>query len=100
MNKTREGVRVAGRGGHARSAAETFTCGGCPSTWTGTSRAHCSACHRTFSGVHLFDAHRRNGRCLHPAYVTDQRGERLMYQRGGLWRGRELSSEDKRRIWG
>lgn len=32
-----------------------ITCGGCPSTWTALGAAHCSACHRTFSNVGLFD---------------------------------------------
>lgn len=50
-----------------------FTCSGCPTTWTGASRAHCSGCHRTFSSVTAFDAHRfapsqtRPGTCTDPA---------------------------------
>ncbi|MBN9740466.1 hypothetical protein DMP23_04990 [Amycolatopsis sp. A1MSW2902] len=44
----------------------TLTCGGCPNTWTGVSRAHCSACHRTFGGVVGFDKHRHEGRCRDP----------------------------------
>lgn len=31
------------------------------------SQAHCGACHRTFGGVHGFDAHRRRGECVNPA---------------------------------
>lgn len=49
------------------------TCGGCDSTWAGeTRRAHCSACHRTFSNAKLFDRHRkglnfaRANRCYSP----------------------------------
>jgi len=35
------------------------TCGGCDNTWAGeTRRAHCSACHRTFSNIKSFDVHR------------------------------------------
>lgn len=36
-----------------------FSCGGCDNTWTGANTAHCSACHRTFSGPTLFDKHRQ-----------------------------------------
>jgi hypothetical protein len=30
-------------------------------------QAHCSVCHRTFSGVTGFDRHRKNGQCLEPS---------------------------------
>jgi hypothetical protein len=29
-------------------------------------QCHCSACHETFSGITLFDRHRRNGECRRP----------------------------------
>jgi hypothetical protein len=45
--------------------------GACGSWWTGASRAHCPACHRTFSGESAADRHRIgtpgvDRRCLHP----------------------------------
>jgi len=39
----------------------------CGSRWAGSSTAHCGACHRTFTGVAPFDAHRRGGACTEPA---------------------------------
>lgn len=33
-------------------------CGECPATWWGLAMAHCRACHRTFTGVTAFSAHR------------------------------------------
>ena len=74
-----------------------FTCSGCDSTWTGTSRAHCSAdgCHRTFAGATLFDAHRyaasaRRGWCADPALMERAPAdggpvEPLMYLVDGVW---------------
>lgn len=73
------------------------TCGGCPATWTGLSVAHCAACHETFSGVQLFDAHRsadgERGACIPPAEVQGRGGEQRMFFRDGMWRGPEMSDE-------
>ena len=33
-------------------------CGGCDRNWTGLAEAHCATCHRHFTGVTAFDAHR------------------------------------------
>lgn len=46
-------------------------CAGCRSRWAGSRTAHCAApyCHRTFSGVGPFDAHRLAGRCVDPVLV-------------------------------
>jgi hypothetical protein len=42
----------------------------CGARWSGGRTAHCPAdCHKTFSGVTGFDAHRRNGQCLDPASI-------------------------------
>ena len=43
--------------------------GACGRWWTGTERSHASCCHRTFSSLSAFDAHRKGGRCNHPAAV-------------------------------
>jgi hypothetical protein len=60
-------------------------------------QAHCSVCHRTFSGVGPFDQHRRDGRCIDPAtlgmapnghgvwrnLIPDAKREQLRALRGG-----------------
>jgi hypothetical protein len=63
----------------------TFTCGGCADRWSGLSRAHCGACHRTFNGSGLFDKHRQRGRCVDPAELLLNSGYRAMYQTDGVW---------------
>ena len=80
-----------------------FSCSGCESRWTGTSRAHCAApgCHRTFSTPNLFDLHRSargdRGTCLDPATVRNRHGERLLFFRDGLWRGPEMTDVERAR---
>lgn len=39
----------------------------------------CGACRRVFGGVAGFDAHRRNGTCVHPVELG-------MVERDGVWR--------------
>jgi hypothetical protein len=50
----------------------------CGARWTGLTRAHCSGCHLTFSGITAFDLHRRGGGCVDPstllALVQDEAG--------------------------
>lgn len=58
--------------------------------------AHCSACHRTFGSVDLFDIHRtqngQHGMCEDPEMLKASRkagaaaGQRLMILVGGVWR--------------
>lgn len=60
------------------------SCGGCDARWTGVARAHCAACHRTFGGPSLFDAHRRFG-CKDPAKLRTKKGEPLMFLVDGIW---------------
>lgn len=38
------------------------------------SQAHCSVCHRTFSGVWWFDEHRRDGFCVMPEVLEEVDG--------------------------
>jgi hypothetical protein len=75
----------------------TNTCGHCPATWTGTRPCHCAACHRTFAGIRLFDAHRsqygERGSCLNPAELTTKTGEPIAYLRDGIWSGPEMEDE-------
>lgn len=67
------------------------TCSGCGNTWPGdTARAHCSACHMTFSNAKLFDAHRwtdwrvrgRGHGCLHPSRIE-------LTSKDGTWYSKE-----------
>lgn len=78
---------------------ESASCSGCDSRWTGANRAHCGVCHRTFAGVGQFDLHRgqdgEHGSCLDPASVTDKRGTPRMSLRDGLWRGPEVTEEQR-----
>jgi hypothetical protein len=71
----------------------------CGATWTGLGRAHCDACHRTFATAPLFDRHRSptgaHGACYDPATITTPTGEPAMVYRGGMWRGPELTDEQK-----
>ena len=59
------------------------TCGGCDKNWTGAARAHCSACHETFSGITTFDAHRKanahRGKCKKPIHMGLEKNE------NGIW---------------
>ncbi len=43
-------------------------------------QCHCATCKQTFSGITLFDQHRRAGRCRDP---RDMKGLRLVK---GVWR--------------
>ena len=79
------------------------TCSGCTATWTGSNACHCSGCHHTFAGVRLFDAHRaqygEHGICRRPADMTmasgPREGEPIMFLRDGVWRGPEMTDEQK-----
>lgn len=79
------------------------TCSGCSTTWTGVSACHCSGCHQTFAGANLFDAHRtqygEHGTCRRPADMVAtsgiRAGEPLMFFREGMWRGPEMTEEQK-----
>lgn len=53
----------------------------CGASWTGENRSHCAAknCHHTFGGVTSFDAHRRNGKCIHPSLLG------LRQNAKGIW---------------
>lgn len=42
----------------------------------GRTQAHCTVCHRTFSGVYYFDSHRRGGECVELEHLVEE---------GGVW---------------
>lgn len=75
-----------------RKPAAPHTCGTCPATWTGIGPCHCSGCHVTFSGVRLFDTHRRVLRgmdtCIEPELIrVSDEPLRLV---DGVWRAPEM----------
>jgi predicted amidophosphoribosyltransferase len=64
----------------------TGLCPGCDRTWNGERACHCSTCHRHFSGLTAFDAH-RPGQCIDPATLHDKDGQRMWRQDdNGVWR--------------
>jgi hypothetical protein len=75
------------------------TCKGCDASWTGLKMCHCSACHQTFSTVALFDRHRsfegQHGSCRDPATLIDRKGNPVMVLTGGVWRGPQMTPEQK-----
>ncbi len=86
---------------------QVITCSGCDVTWTAASAAHCGGCHRTFATVQLFDAHRsaegEHGSCLHPDDVRGRDGKPRLWFRDGMWRGPELTEEQREKlriVWG
>lgn len=114
QNSPRTGVRstdphntMPGTGNPAARATATQTgasCNGCHTHWTGLTRAHCAACHQTFAAPGLFDRHRTttgdHGTCHNPATITNAAGERIMFYRDGMWRGPELTDEQKTALFG
>lgn len=76
----------------------------CGAKWTALNAAHCGSCHQTFSGSSLFDLHRSvagpHGTCRGPSGITNNRGERVMFYRNGMWRGPELTEDQKARFVG
>jgi hypothetical protein len=84
--------------------SEVITCR-CGARWTDLRVAHCGECHVSFGGPSQFDLHRHqrgeHGGCLDPETITNQRGERLLFQRDdGVWRGPEMSDEAKAAAFG
>jgi hypothetical protein len=71
------------------------------------SAAHCGSCHRLFAGVRLFDMHRsrdgEHGTCLDPETVLGEQGQQRLFFRDGMWRGPELTGEQRAKlakVWG
>lgn len=68
-------------------------CGGCDRVWTGIAEAHCTTCHRHFTGITAFDEHRGgpddDRRCADPAMLVDGRGDPKLSERlrasGPVW---------------
>lgn len=97
----------AGTGKPDRRTPAPNTCGGCDATWTAPTAAHCAAsnCNRTFASVGLFDDHRsargKHGACIDPETIQHGKtGERLMFFRNGMWRGPEMTQEQKAAAFG
>lgn len=79
-------IALDATGKPATRIRDSFGCTKCPERWTGRTTAHCSACHRTFTGPSAFDAHRTGShanntrRCLDPDTITDQHGNKLFHK--------------------
>lgn len=88
----------------SRTPTPPNSCSGCDATWTGMAPAHCSGCHRLFASAGLFDQHRKatrgiaeDSKCIDP--VTIRKNDiRVMFFREGMWRGPQVSAEDKARM--
>lgn len=82
------------------SSTALITCR-CGAAWTALGAAHCATdqCHRTFSAVDLFDRHRQaygeHGRCVDPTTIVTTTGQWVMFFRNGMWRGPELTEEQR-----
>jgi hypothetical protein len=82
-----------------------ITCNDCGNTWTAGGAAHCTACHNLFSTPRLFDLHRttrggEHGSCLDPEQLRNRHGDRVMFLRDGMWRGPEMTAEQKQARFG
>ena len=55
--------RLAGTADYASLPHHDSRCG---SRWSGYNTAHCARCHRTFTGVAAFDAHKPVQGCIDP----------------------------------
>jgi hypothetical protein len=94
------GSLVKAHGGikRKRPPAPPHSHGKCGATWTGTRASHCSGCCRTWSGVTLFDAHRKitgeHGTCLDPTEVAERVGCPVEL-RDGVWSYPEMDEATK-----
>jgi hypothetical protein len=54
--------------------------GACGLRWhqSGNDTGHCGCCHRTFTSLRAFDAHRQGGQCVDPESMKDDDG-RLVF---------------------
>ena len=59
----------------------------CGAWWTGRGAAHCGGCHRTFTSVSAFVAHRRKGECVDPESLGMVRADRqwIGWSLPGTW---------------
>ncbi len=61
--------------------APRASCRTCRRRWNGLAECHCSVCHRHFSAIGPFDAHRSEDRCLDPATATRSDGQPMFEPR-------------------
>lgn len=63
----------------------------CGEWWTGTGAAHCGGCHRTFTSVSGFTAHRKRGVCTNPESLGMVVADRKWFgwAMPGTWNGPE-----------
>jgi hypothetical protein len=89
---------------HAARRGNAIPCGGCPATWTGIGKCHCSGCHRTFSAVSGFDLHRSrrgpHGSCVDPATLATGTGAPVLAESNGVWCAPAMDADTLARVVG
>lgn len=91
----------AGSVSERRSQPGVITCSGCTAEWTGVSRAHCSGCHHTFTGITAFDRHRDAGGDDEPhgfCHAPDVCG--LVEREQGIWGAPAMTRKQIEDAWG
>lgn len=84
---------ATGSGIHIPASAIHCRCG---AWWTGFNSGHCTACHRTFTGLSAFDAHRTGSHaagtrhCLDPETLRTEAGEPVLVPANKPWPGWSL----------
>ena len=82
-----------------------FACPRCDTRWGGPLTCHCTACHRTFSGITAFDKHRTGshtkGRsCLDPETAVFERADGTTWGLVKLGRRYECWGFENDGYWG
>ena len=79
--------------------ATRVTHGACGKSWNqaGNKSGHCSNCHETYYGTTAFDAHQK---LVADQIVCERRGEWWQDDDGQWHKGRRLTAEEKKKIWG
>jgi hypothetical protein len=76
--------------------SSAIACARCDNWWTGLRACHCSACHRTFTGLEAFDKHRSGSHAAGTRHCVDPAGVGLVpankpwpdgWGYPGTWRG-------------
>jgi hypothetical protein len=81
----------------SKRPSTAIACARCDNWWTGLTACHCSACHRTFTGIKAFDMHRAGSHARGTRHCVDPVSVGLVpagkswpgWSRPGTWRGPE-----------
>ena len=80
------------RAGTADPASLPHSDSRCGARWSGATTSHCRACHKTFTGVEAFDAHKPVTGCLDPIEAGMVLAEGRAYE---AWRMPEKEVRDE-----